>query len=158
MAGLDPVVAGIIRRALAYTADEIAHADEQLVERRAAAMRALEGVDHLALPTTSFVPTLADVALDPVDINERLGTFTTFANLLGGAAVVIPIGDGSAAALQLLTTGADEDLYAFAMAVERSAQLAGATPRASAISPSRASKLDADTATDATTRDAPSAV
>ena len=42
------------------------------------------------LPTVPFHPTLADVAADPVGVNARLGSFTTFVNLLDLCAVAVP--------------------------------------------------------------------
>jgi allophanate hydrolase len=116
--GLDEVVATIIRRGFELTAVDAYRAEYELTTRRAAAVAALEAVDMLALPTTLVVPTLDDVRADPFGVNERLGTLTTFTNLLGLPAVVVPIGAGAPVGLQLLAArGQDTELLAFAAAL-----------------------------------------
>ncbi|GAA4972175.1 allophanate hydrolase [Pseudonocardia tropica] len=96
-AGADPVVSGIIRRA----ADLRAHAFAADLERVGDAARVAESIftrcSALMLPTTTEHPTIAEVAAEPLTINQRLGAFTNFANLLGLPAVAIPAasaGDG----------------------------------------------------------------
>ena len=42
--------------------------------------------DALLLPTAPFCPTLAEVAVDPIGVNSRLGTYTNFVNLCDLAA------------------------------------------------------------------------
>ena len=114
--GLDPVVAAVIgggcelqrRRRLPRRVR---------AGRRAGrgAPHALAGVDVLALPTTPHAPTLADVAADPVGTNDRLGTFTTFANLLDLPVVVVPLPGPVPAGLQLIgAPWCDDELAAFA--------------------------------------------
>ncbi len=49
-------------------------------------------IDALLLPTAPFHPTHAEVAADPIGVNARLGTYTTFANLLDLCAVAVPAG------------------------------------------------------------------
>ena len=113
--GLDDVVATIIRRGFELSAVDAYRAEYVLAERRAAALAALEAVDLLALPTTLFAPTLAEVRADPFGVNERLGTLTTFTNLLGLPAVVVPIGAGSPVGMQLLgARDGDAELLSFA--------------------------------------------
>jgi allophanate hydrolase len=50
------------------------------------------GAHSLILPTSPSHPTLAEVQADPIDLNKRLGTFTTFLNLLDMCAVAVPFG------------------------------------------------------------------
>ena len=50
--------------------------------------------DALLLPTAPFCPTLAEVAVDPLGPNRRLGTFTNFGNLCDMAGFAVPIGFG----------------------------------------------------------------
>lgn len=89
-AGVDPVVAGIIRggerpAAHAYVTDlgTLAHA-------AATARRLFADYPALLLPTTTEHPTIAAVTADPISINSRMGTFTNFCNLLDLAAVAVP--------------------------------------------------------------------
>jgi allophanate hydrolase len=48
-------------------------------------------VDVLVVPTVPWLPTVAEVLADPVGTNRRLGRFTHFANLLGLAALAVPV-------------------------------------------------------------------
>ena len=83
--------------------------------RRAAAVAALAGVDVLALPTTPSRRRSPTCRPTRSAKNERLGTLTTFANLLGLPVVVVPIGAGAPVGLQLLAArGQDTELLAFA--------------------------------------------
>ncbi|WP_211259359.1 allophanate hydrolase [Belnapia moabensis] len=49
-------------------------------------------VDALVLPTAPGVPTLADLAAEPVAANSRLGTYTNFVNICDLAALAVPAG------------------------------------------------------------------
>jgi allophanate hydrolase len=49
-------------------------------------------VDALVVPTVPRIPTVAEVAADPVGVNMALGRYTTFANLLDLCAVATPGG------------------------------------------------------------------
>jgi allophanate hydrolase len=55
----------------------------------------------LVVPTVPWLPTLDEVAADPIGANARLGRNTTFANLLGLAAIAVPapVGPGGATVL-----------------------------------------------------------
>jgi allophanate hydrolase len=116
VAGLDAHVASIIRGGWTFGADDAYRTEYELAERRAAAQEVVRPVDVLALPTTPVVPTLAAVAADPLGINERLGAFTTFANLLGLPVVVVPAPERVPCGLQLVGTRpwADDSLLAMA--------------------------------------------
>jgi allophanate hydrolase len=115
VAGLDPIVAAVIGGGARYSAEDAYRAEYELADLRAAARRALAGVDVLALPTTPQAPTLADVAADPIGTNTRLGTFTTFANLLDVPVVVVPLPGPVPAGLQLIgAPWCDDELGAFA--------------------------------------------
>ncbi|HEX7442914.1 MAG TPA: allophanate hydrolase, partial [Acidimicrobiales bacterium] len=89
---VDPVVGPIIAAArglsatrLAADTDRLGHLAAEVTDRLGAV-----GACSLVLPTVPFHPTLADVAADPVGVNARLGTFTTFVNLLDLCAVAVP--------------------------------------------------------------------
>ncbi|RKE21214.1 allophanate hydrolase [Streptomyces sp. TLI_171] len=90
--GLDPVVAGIVRAAGDVPAHRL-YADLAELDRlRALALAELGDADALLLPTTTWHPTFAEVAADPVGSNARLGRFTNSANLLGLCALAVPAG------------------------------------------------------------------
>jgi allophanate hydrolase len=87
---LDPTVAAIINGGNAHTAIQAYRTEYRLAEFRTQTAPTWETVDALLLPTIPGVASLADVAADPIGANARLGTFTTFANLLDLACIAIP--------------------------------------------------------------------
>ena len=89
---VDPVVAEIITAAAGIPAAAYVADIERLDGLRIRAAQALAGFDALLLPTAPFQPTLAEVAADPIGCNRRLGTFTTFANLLDLCAYAVSAG------------------------------------------------------------------
>ncbi|MGX5682139.1 allophanate hydrolase [Schumannella luteola] len=93
--GLDPTVAGIVRRAAAVTGAEYVRDRAALESARAAALVALGGLDGLVIPTAPGHPTLDEVAADPLGVNAWMGTFTNFVNLLDLAAIAVPFDDGA---------------------------------------------------------------
>src|SRR5262245_5969375 len=105
VAGLDPVVAGIIDAAGDVPAWRAAADRDRLVELRAATRPVWAAVDALALPVVPTTVRLDDVAADPLGTNARLGAWTTFANLFDLCAAVAPAGrraDGHPWGVQLL--------------------------------------------------------
>jgi allophanate hydrolase len=88
--GLDPTVAAIIRGGADRTAVEIFDAVHRLATLRVASAPLWEEVDAVLLPTAPLHPTHAEVAADPIGINDRLGRFTNFVNLLDLAALALP--------------------------------------------------------------------
>jgi allophanate hydrolase len=117
VAGLDPHVAAVINAGTRYTAADAYRTEYELADRRRVAERLLANIDLLALPTTPIAPSLAEVTANPVTTNEMLGSTTTFANLLGLPAIVLPIPAPIPAGLQLLThPWADNQLARFAIA------------------------------------------
>jgi allophanate hydrolase len=89
----DPTVASIILAGAGVTGADYVRDRERLAALAVAAHAQLEGCDGLLVPTAPFQPTLAEVAADPVGVNRRVGTFTTFANLLDLCAYAIPAGE-----------------------------------------------------------------
>jgi allophanate hydrolase len=89
-AGLDPVVAALIERGRTLPAVDAFAGMHRLAELRSRAAPIWDQVDALMLPTTPFHPTHDQVAADPFGVNERLGAFTNFANLLDLAALAVP--------------------------------------------------------------------
>ncbi|MCU0985336.1 MAG: allophanate hydrolase [Acetobacteraceae bacterium] len=89
---INPVVRGIVAKGLGLSAIETFRAQYRLAALKRAADAALAGLDALLLPTAPFVPTLADVAAEPVAVNAQLGAYTNFVNLLDLAALAVPAG------------------------------------------------------------------
>ncbi|HWC86026.1 MAG TPA: allophanate hydrolase [Solirubrobacteraceae bacterium] len=88
--GLDPTVAAIIHGGARRTAVDIFDAIHRLAALRASAAPLWEAVDAVLLPTAPLHPTHAQVAADPIAVNERLGRFTNFVNLMDLAALALP--------------------------------------------------------------------
>ena len=91
-ADADPVVSAIIRKGRLLDAVAAWSGTYQLAEHARHATREWQRMDILVLPTVSTYPTLAEVATDPVGVNNRLGRFTNFANLLDTCALALPAG------------------------------------------------------------------
>jgi allophanate hydrolase len=89
-AGLDPTVAGIIRGGARRTAVDAFEAMHRVAELASSARAIWAAADALLMPTVPGHPTLARVADDPVGVNEALGRFTNFVNLMDLAAVALP--------------------------------------------------------------------
>ncbi len=129
----DPVVASIVGAGSSRTAID-AYRDEYRLAHHRAAMRAVwRDVDALVLPTTPGVATLADIAADPVGANARLGTFTTFTNLLDCAAIAVPLGeraDARPSGVQLIGPAWSDDALA-----DLAATALGETPHTATLRP-----------------------
>ncbi len=91
-AGADPTVAGIIRTGRHHDAVAAWRGTYALAELRRAADAQWLQMDVLLLPTVCEYPTLAEVQADPLGVNNRLGRFTNFANLLDTCALAVPAG------------------------------------------------------------------
>jgi allophanate hydrolase len=64
-----------------------------------------QAIDALVLPTTGTIYRLAAIAADPIGLNQNLGYYTNFVNLLDLAAVAVPAGfrnDGLPAGVTLM--------------------------------------------------------
>jgi len=87
-----PVVADIVLAGARWSAIDVYRSERT---RRHLVRGPLEQlwrqVDVLVVPTVPWLATLEEVAADPVDVNRQLGRFTNFANLLGLAAVAVPV-------------------------------------------------------------------
>jgi allophanate hydrolase len=87
-----PVVAEIITGGRRWTAVDVYRAERtrrRLVEGPLAEI--WRRVDVLVVPTVPWLPTLDEVAAEPIGVNRRLGRFTNFANLLALAALAVPV-------------------------------------------------------------------
>ncbi len=138
-ADLDPTVATIIEAGRAHDAVEAFRAEQarSVAARAATRLFSPGGIDALLLPTTPGVATPAQIAAEPLAGNARLGTFTTFVNLLDLAAVCIPLGarpDGLPAGVQLIgAAGSDAALSDAAAALMGEPPIGGPMLRAGEI-------------------------
>lgn len=102
---LDPTVAGIVNAGRSLEAADVYRDLERLDQLGAAGRRLLAGTDALLTPTTTWHPTLAQVAADPVGANSRMGRYTNFANLLDLASVAVPAGAVDGLPFGVMLTG-----------------------------------------------------
>jgi allophanate hydrolase len=124
--GVDPTVAKLILGGGdVHGADAYAGAHE-LARLRRETEATWARVDALAFPTTPTIPTLADVAADPLGANSQLGALTAFVNLLDLCALAVPgpaRGDGLPAGVSLIAPAGHDEALAVA-----GARLLGETP------------------------------
>lgn len=100
--GLVDVVRTVVSGGEAYSGVEVFEAIGRLGALREELDAWWATVDALVLPTVLEVPTLAEVAADPIACNARLGRNTTFANLLGLCAVALPAAGGGPGGVTVL--------------------------------------------------------
>ncbi|MFV0374288.1 allophanate hydrolase [Microbacterium sp.] len=103
---LDPSVAQIVlggrqARAVDYFRDR-----ERLDRWGMEGLARLDGTVALLTPTTTWHPTLAEVARDPIGANSRMGRYTNFANLLDRSALAVPAGAVAGSPFGIMLTGA----------------------------------------------------
>ena len=75
----------------------------------------LDRIDLLLLPTTATIYRLAEIEADPFGLNERLGHYTNFTNLLDLSAIAVPNGfqsNGLPAGVTLLAPAFHDPLIA----------------------------------------------
>ncbi|MFZ5557597.1 MAG: allophanate hydrolase [Pseudomonadota bacterium] len=124
---LHPVLGRILEDARRYTAVDAFRAFHRLEELKRAALPAWTAVDVLLTPTVPTIYTRAAVARDPLALNNNLGIYTNFVNLLDLAAVSVPAGfraDGLPFGVTLVApAGSDVALCALAERMQRSADL-----------------------------------
>ena len=89
---VDPTVRQIIAAAGGIAATRLLDDGTELEALRLAAESELGDADALLLPTVPRQPTIAEVAADPLGVNDELGRFTSFANLLDLCAIAVPAG------------------------------------------------------------------
>jgi allophanate hydrolase len=89
---IDPSVRTIIAAARSLPAGKFVSDVGKLDHLRLHAMQQLGSADVLLLPTAPEHPLLTEVAADPIGVNSRLGTYTTFVNMLDLSALAVPAG------------------------------------------------------------------
>ena len=85
-----PVTLGIIESAQRFSATDAFDGWYALMARRREVAPIFASLDALCVPTLPRVPTLAEVAADPILHNSRLGLWTNSVNLLDLAALAVP--------------------------------------------------------------------
>ena len=85
-----PVTREIVLSGARQTAADAFSAFYRLESLRRAAERLLAGVDALVLPTAPTTYTVAQVLANPIELNNRLGTYTNFVNLLDLCGLALP--------------------------------------------------------------------
>ena len=87
-----PVTRGILEAGLGKRTVDAWDDFDAAAEARRLARGLFARADVLVLPTAPGVPTLADLAAEPVAANSRLGTYTNFVNICDLAALAVPAG------------------------------------------------------------------
>lgn len=103
---IDPTVAGIVLAGADARAADYFRDRERLERLGLEGLRRLEGTVALLTPTTTWHPTLDEVAADPVGANSRMGRYTNFANLLDRSALSVPAGVVAGKPFGVMFTGA----------------------------------------------------
>jgi allophanate hydrolase len=89
---LDPSVRAILAQSARFSAVDAFSGFHQFQVLRRLCMQELAEVDVLLLPTAPRSFTVAAMRAEPIRHNSALGLYTNFCNLLGLAALAIPIG------------------------------------------------------------------
>ena len=87
---MHPVTRQIILNGARYSAADAFAAFYQLQELRRACERAFARIDALALPTIPRAYRVDEMLADPIELNNRLDTYTNFVNLLDLCALSVP--------------------------------------------------------------------
>lgn len=112
---LHPVTRAILEPGLRLTAADAFRGFYRLQALREDCLRAMAGVDVLCVPTIPYFVTLAEIGVDPIGPNARLGTYTNFVNLLDLCGVAVPTGDradGRPGSVTILARGGRDALAA----------------------------------------------
>ncbi len=89
---MNPVVRDIIAKATNFSATDAYRAEYRRAELAREIQSQMQSVDALLVPTAPRLPTITQVAEDPVAVNSQLGTWTNFVNLADCSALALPAG------------------------------------------------------------------
>ena len=127
-----PVIRAILSGGRRYSGVDVFQAVHRLEALRQQVRGLWREMDVLFLPTTPTIYKIAEVEVEPITLNARLGTYTNFVNLLDLAAVAVPAGfrtDGLPAGVTFIgPRDSDARLGAIAARFHRhTGRIAGAT-------------------------------
>jgi allophanate hydrolase len=88
--GLNQTVAAIVLAGGELKATDVFHAQHRLEQLRSAARAIWREVDAVLLPTTPLHPTHSQLDAEPIQVNARLGSFSSFVNLMDLCALALP--------------------------------------------------------------------
>jgi len=124
-----PVIRTILDAGDTVSGVDVFGALTEMRQLRRSAYAELESVDVLLTPTVTETFTIEEMRADPIALNARLGTFTTFTNLLDLCAVAIPAGGREDAPFGItVQAGAGRDGFVSSVAVAMEALLADRAP------------------------------
>ncbi len=89
---IQPVLRGILEGARRHSALDAFRGSYRLASLRRATEAVWESIDALIVPTAPTHYTLAEIAAEPVRLNQNLGTYTNFVNLLDLSGLAVPSG------------------------------------------------------------------
>ncbi len=89
---LHPTVRGIVRAGGTIAGADVYAGIDRLAELRQETQKVWRQIDLLVLPTTGTIYPIAEVEANPVALNENLGRYANFCNLLDLAALAVPAG------------------------------------------------------------------
>jgi allophanate hydrolase len=87
-----PVTRSIIEKGRSYKALDAFRAQYELARLKREGDIVFESIDVLVLPTTGTIYETAAIEADPFQLNDNLGLYTTFVNLLDLTAIAVPAG------------------------------------------------------------------
>jgi allophanate hydrolase len=102
---VEPVVRDTILASRSWSAADAFRARDRLADLAATCATTWSRADVLAVPTVARAVTLDEARRDPVGVNAELGRYTNFVNLLGLAALAVPVApsvDGRPTGITLL--------------------------------------------------------
>jgi allophanate hydrolase len=112
---IHPVTREIISQGAKPSAADAFAALYRLEELRRQSERTFREIDALLLPTAPTAYRVSEVLADPIALNDRLGTYTNFVNLLDLAALAVPAGmrsDGAPSGVTLIAPAGQDALLA----------------------------------------------
>ncbi|HVW24240.1 MAG TPA: allophanate hydrolase [Polyangiaceae bacterium] len=86
-----PVIRTILDTADRFSAEDVFRAQRRLVELKGRARADFVHVDLLVVPTAPRAYRIAELEAEPIVLNNRLGTYSYFVNLLDLSALAIPV-------------------------------------------------------------------